>query len=230
MTALDLAASGLAAVWARENTREAIFDAMARKEVYGTSGTRLLVRVFAGWDFTAEDLERSDFAAQGYARGVPMGGDLKAAPAGKAPTFLIRALRDPDGANLDRVQVVKGWLDAKGKTHEKVYDVAWSRQTASRAARTGSCRRSATRSTSRTRPTRTRSARPYLAGALEGSRVRPEAARVLLRARDRDPDAALGRLRREVLQDRRCRRRCRHALAGARLHLADLVYAGLRLS
>jgi hypothetical protein len=126
MTALDLAASGLAAVWARENTREAIFDAMTRKEVYGTSGTRLLVRVFAGWDFTAKDLERSDFAAQGYARGVPMGGDLKAAPAGKAPTLLIRALRDPDGANLDRIQVVKGWLDAKGQAQEKVYDVAWS--------------------------------------------------------------------------------------------------------
>jgi hypothetical protein len=126
MTALDLAASGLAAVWARENTREAIFDAMARKEVYGTSGTRLLVRVFAGWDFTPKDLGRSDFAAQGYARGVPMGGDLKSAPAGKVPTFLVRALRDPDGANLDRIQIVKGWLDAKGQAQEKVYDVAWS--------------------------------------------------------------------------------------------------------
>ncbi len=126
MTALDLAASGLAAVWARENTREAIFDAMVRKEVYGTSGTRLLVRVFAGWDFAPKDLGRSDFAALGYARGVPMGGDLKSAPAGKVPTFLVRALRDPDGANLDRIQIVKGWLDATGKAHEKVYDVAWS--------------------------------------------------------------------------------------------------------
>jgi hypothetical protein len=86
------------------------------------------VRVFAGWDFTAKDLDRSDFAAQGYARGVPMGGDLKAAPAGKAPTILVRALRDPDGANLDRIQIVKGWLDAKGQAQEKVYDVAWSGQ------------------------------------------------------------------------------------------------------
>jgi hypothetical protein len=99
---------------------------MARKEVYATSGTRLLVRVFGGYDFTAKDLERSDFAEQGYKRGVPMGGDLKSAPAGKAPSFLVRAVRDADGANLDRIQVIKGWLDAAGKTHEKVYDVAWS--------------------------------------------------------------------------------------------------------
>ena len=119
-------ASGLAAVWANGNTREALWDAMARKEVYATTGTRLQVRVFAGFDFTAEDLERSDFAEQGYRRGVPMGGDLSHAPAGKAPTLLVRAVRDADGANLDRVQVVKGWLDAAGQTHETVYDVAWS--------------------------------------------------------------------------------------------------------
>jgi hypothetical protein len=122
----QISASGLAAVWARENTREALWDAMARKEVYATTGTRMTVRVFAGYDFTAKDLDRSDFAEQGYARGVPMGGDLKAAPAGRAPAFIIRAVRDPDGANLDRIQIVKGWLDAAGKTHEKVYDVAWS--------------------------------------------------------------------------------------------------------
>jgi hypothetical protein len=120
------AASGLAAVWARENTREALWDAMARKEVYATTGTRMRVRVFGGFDFTNGDLQRSDFAEFGYAKGVPMGGDLKSAPGGKAPGFLIRALRDPDGANLDRVQVVKGWMDAAGKLHEKVYDVAWS--------------------------------------------------------------------------------------------------------
>ena len=122
----QVSSSGLAAVWARENTREALWDAMARKEVYATTGTRMVVRVFGGFDFTAKDLARSDFAEQGYARGVPMGGDLKAAAAGKAPGFVIRAVRDPDGANLDRVQVVKGWLDATGKTHEKVYDVVWS--------------------------------------------------------------------------------------------------------
>jgi hypothetical protein len=124
--ARETSASGLAAVWARDNTREALWDAMARKEVYATTGTRLQVRVFGGFEFTAKDLERSDFAEQGYQRGVPMGGDLKAAPRGKIPTLLVRAMRDADGANLDRVQVIKGWLDAAGKTHEKVYDVAWS--------------------------------------------------------------------------------------------------------
>ena len=117
-------ASGLMAVWARENTRGDIFDAMLRKEVYATTGTRMRVRVFAGWSFGAEDLYASDFARVGYGKGVPMGGDLTKAPAGKAPSFLIRALRDPDGANLDRVQVIKGWLDASGETHERIYDVA----------------------------------------------------------------------------------------------------------
>jgi hypothetical protein len=126
LMATDLGASGLAAVWARENTRESIFDAMARKEVYATSGTRMAVRVFGGWDFQADEVERPDFARQGYARGVPMGGDLSAAPAGKAPRFMIRALRDPDNANLDRVQMIKGWLDAAGETHERIYDVAVS--------------------------------------------------------------------------------------------------------
>jgi hypothetical protein len=119
-------ASGLAAVWARENTRESIWDAMARKEVYATTGSRMSVRVFAGWDFKADEVERHDFAKQGYARGVPMGGDLKKAPGRKAPTLMIRALRDPDNANLDRVQIIKGWLDKKGKTHERIYDVACS--------------------------------------------------------------------------------------------------------
>ena len=119
-------AGGLAAAWARENTREALWDAFARKEVYATTGTRLRVRVFCGYEFTAQDLGRSDFASHGYVKGVPMGGDLKAAPAGKAPTLLVFAQRDPDGANLDRLQVVKGWLDAAGRTHEQVYDVAWS--------------------------------------------------------------------------------------------------------
>jgi len=125
----EQAASGLAAVWARGNTREALFDAMKRKETYGTTGTRPIVRVFGGWDFRADEVSRPDFAEQGYARGVPMGGDLRAPAggvAGKAPTFLVRAMRDPDGANLDRIQIVKGWQDEKGELHEKVYDVALS--------------------------------------------------------------------------------------------------------
>ena len=124
--AKQTAASGLAAVWARENTREAIWDAFARKEVFATTGTRLRVRVFGGFGFTKDDLDRSDFAANGYANGVPMGGDLAASDNGSAPTFLIRAMRDVDGANLDRVQMVKGWLNADGTLGEQVYDIAWS--------------------------------------------------------------------------------------------------------
>jgi len=119
-------ASGLAAVWARENTREAIWDAFRRREVYATTGTRIRVRLFAGWHFSENEVLRPDFAAQGYARGVPMGSELTAAPDGAAPTFMIRALRDPDGANLDRIQIVKGWLEADGSLKEKVYDVAWA--------------------------------------------------------------------------------------------------------
>ncbi len=119
-------ASGLAAVWARENTREALWDAMSRKEVFATTGTRLRVRVFAGFDFTEKDLAQADFAKYGYENGVPMGGDLKNAGAGQSPGFLVRVLRDPDGANLDRIQVIKGWLDAAGETHEKIYDIAVS--------------------------------------------------------------------------------------------------------
>ncbi len=119
-------ASGLTAVWARKNTRSEIFGAMKRKEVYATTGTRIRVRVFAGWDFEADEVTRHDFIAQGYRRGVPMGGDLRKAPEGKTPSFMIRALRDPDGANLDRVQIIKGWLDDKGETHERIYDVAVS--------------------------------------------------------------------------------------------------------
>ena len=118
--------AGLAAVWATENTREAIWDAMKRKEVYACTGTRISVRVFAGWDFVEEDVQRPDFAETGYRNGVPMGGDLRKAPKSKSPTLMVRALRDPDGANLDRIQIIKGWADKKGKTYEKVYDVAWS--------------------------------------------------------------------------------------------------------
>ena len=119
-------ASGLTAAWVRENTRGEIFGAMKRKEVYATTGTRIRVRLFAGWDFDANEVSSPDFIAQGYSRGVPMGGDLSKAPDGKAPSFMIRALRDPDGANLDRIQVIKGWVDSEGKTHERIYDVAVS--------------------------------------------------------------------------------------------------------
>jgi hypothetical protein len=119
-------ASGYAAVWATRNTRDALFDAMERRETYATTGPRMLVRFFGGWDFRASDARTRSPAAVGYARGVPMGGELREAPEGKSPTFLAAALKDPIGANLDRIQVVKGWLDEKGELHEKVYDVAWS--------------------------------------------------------------------------------------------------------
>ena len=125
--AAQTSASGLAGVWARENTREALWDAMARKEVFATTGTRLRVRVFGGFDFIADDLYRSDFAKHGYDKGVPMGGDLahRARRQGAGASW-SRRLRDPDGANLDRLQIIKGWLDAGGKTHERIWDVAVS--------------------------------------------------------------------------------------------------------
>jgi hypothetical protein len=122
----ELAASGYQGVWAFENTREAIFDAMERKETYATTGPRIAVRFFGGWEFTDNDLRSRAPAFIGYEKGVPMGGDLPSGMGDKAPTFMVYALKDPIGANLDRIQIIKGWLDKKGKTHEKVYDVVWS--------------------------------------------------------------------------------------------------------
>lgn len=121
----QVSASGYAAVWAAENTREALWDAMQRKETYATTGSRMIVRFFGGFDFEAADAQSRNPGAIGYGKGVPMGGDLTAAPEGKVPTFLVAALKDPLGANLDRYQIVKGWLDDEGETHEQVYDVAW---------------------------------------------------------------------------------------------------------
>lgn len=121
------AASGITAVWAQENTRESIYDAMARREVYATTGPRIRVRLFGGWDFPPDAVLARDLAEVGYTGGVPMGSDLRPRPADAgAPRFLVYAMRDPVGANLDRVQIVKGWVDANGQTQERVYDVAWS--------------------------------------------------------------------------------------------------------
>ncbi|PRY26899.1 uncharacterized protein DUF3604 [Aliiruegeria haliotis] len=123
----ELVASGYTGVWAEENSRKALWDAMARKETYATTGPRMMVRFFGGWDYSETDLRSRQPAFAGYERGVPMGGDLRAAPDGaEAPTFMVYALRDPVGANLDRIQIVKGWMDAAGDLHEAVYDVAWS--------------------------------------------------------------------------------------------------------
>jgi hypothetical protein len=122
-----MAAAGLAAVWAPENTREAIFAAFKRKEVYATSGPRIAVRFFGGWEFGELESDASNITDMGYGQGTPMGGDLSVKSEDKAqPEFLIQAIRDPVGANLDRVQVVKGWVDSAGQSQEKIYNVAWS--------------------------------------------------------------------------------------------------------
>ena len=120
----EVSASGYAAVWASDNTREAIFDAMKRRETYATTGPRMVVRFFGGWGFEPADANNRMPAAIGYGKGVPMGGDLSNAPAGQSPTFLVAALKDPIGANLDRIQIIKGWLDKDGEAQERIYDVA----------------------------------------------------------------------------------------------------------
>ncbi|MDX1335368.1 MAG: DUF3604 domain-containing protein [Gammaproteobacteria bacterium] len=123
----QMVSSGLAAVWATENTREAIFDAIERKEVYGTTGSRMMVRFFGGWEFSSQDINSRQPIFAGYSKGVPMGGTLSSKPKEvNAPTFMVYALRDPVGANLDRIQIVKGWMDKNGKLHEKVHNVTWS--------------------------------------------------------------------------------------------------------
>jgi hypothetical protein len=122
----DMVGSGLAAVWARENSRQALYDAMMRKETYATTGSRMLVRFFGGWEFTSQDASNRFPGDVGYSKGVPMGSDLPPAPdAGSAPTFLVAALKDPLSGNLDRIQIIKGWVDSQGKRQERVYDVAW---------------------------------------------------------------------------------------------------------
>ena len=121
-----LVASGYAAVWAKENTRAAIFDAIKRREVYATTGSRIKVRFFSGWEFDETDIHRPAMLDIAYGTGVPMGGDLTKAKRGQVPKFLVIAAMDADGARLDRIQIIKGWMDKEGKLQEKVYDVAWS--------------------------------------------------------------------------------------------------------
>ncbi len=122
----ELSAQALTAVWAEENTRAFIFEAFKRKEVYATTGPRMRVRFFGGWQFSKKQAGDPRMVTLGYTLGWPMGSNLKKAPEGKAPGFLMYAVKDPDGANLDRIQIIKGWVDADGNTHERIYDVAWS--------------------------------------------------------------------------------------------------------
>ncbi len=121
----EFSSGGLAGVWAKENTREAIYDAMLRRETFGTSGPMMRVRFFGSFEYAPDDVKKADFVRTAYAKGVPMGSDLKPG-SGKAPTFLVMAIKDPKSGNLDRIQIVKGWIDAAGKQHEKIYDVTWS--------------------------------------------------------------------------------------------------------
>ena len=122
----EVCAAGYAAVWAEENTRASIWDAMHRRETYATTGTRLVVRFFGGWEFDHGDAHTRNPAIAGYTKGVPMGADMPKRSGGTSPSFLVAALKDPIGANLDRIQIVKGWMDADEELHEKVFDVAWS--------------------------------------------------------------------------------------------------------
>ncbi|MEP5032241.1 MAG: DUF3604 domain-containing protein, partial [Parasphingorhabdus sp.] len=119
-----LTSSGYIGAWARANTREELFAAFKRKEVYATTGPRMAVRFFGGWDYQASDMEKSGYAGIGYAKGVPMGGVLTGK--GDAPRFMVTAMKDPNGANLDRAQVIKGWRSSDGKLHEKIYEVVFS--------------------------------------------------------------------------------------------------------
>ena len=133
----QLGASGYTGIWATENTRAALWDAMKRREVYGTTGPRITVRFFGGFDFKPEDALTREPGAVGYEKGVPMGADLRSAPSGRKPTFLVAALKDPLSGNLDRIQIIKGWLDANGKTQEKIYDVVWAQADKRKPGRDG---------------------------------------------------------------------------------------------
>jgi hypothetical protein len=217
-------ASGLTGVWARENTREELFDAMMRKEIFATTGTRMRVRLFAGWNFQPGDQLVPDFVGLGYAGGVPMGGRLTDAPDGAAPTFLVRAIRDPDWANLDRVQIIKGWIDADGTSQERVYDIAVSGERVIGAD--GRARDTVASTVDIATATFTNTiGAPMLDALLAGPGFRPGGAGLLLCSRARNPDTALDHLRRRAVWrpvvGRRSPGRTR-----PRLYVSCLVFAG----
>ena len=219
----EVGSSGYAAVWAKENTRASIWDAMQRKETYATTGPRMIVRFFGGWDFEAKDADNRLPAQIGYTKGVPMGGDLRAAPRGKSPTFLVAALKDPIGANLDRYQIIKGWLDKDGNAARE--DL---RRRVVGRPQAGQRRQASVGRQHRGRGERDLDQHDRRARAdhgVEGPGLRPEPARLLLRTGDRDSDPALDRLRRQTIRGQAAAGH-RHDHHRARLHLADLVHAG----
>ena len=216
---------GATGVWAPENTREAIFDGIKRKETFGTSGPLIRVRFFGGWDFDKGLVSDKDFVKKAYEGGVPMGGDLPKKPAkAKAPTFAVWALKDPDSGNLDRVQIIKGWYDKRGYGFQKIYDVAWS-DDRKPDPKTGKLPPVGNTVDVKKATYTNDIGDTQLSAGLDRSGLRSVAARRLLRARDRDPDAAL--------VDLRCGEAGRGAAEGGRGHhpgtcldVADLVHAG----
>ena len=226
-----LSVSGLGGVWAEENTRESIFAAMQRKETFGTSGPRIKVRLFGGWNFDPDVLKQKDWVKAGYANGVPMGGEL-AAPKGKALTFVVWAVKDPDEANLDRIQIVKGWTKS-GQIFEKVYDVRMVGQSEAHARSDSECslwRQRHDAATGRQygrhqeRELHEHDRRRGIENRVDGPGLRSEPARLLLRAGAADPDPALDHLRRQDPGRSAPEQRAGDA-PGARLDLADLVHA-----
>ena len=215
-------ASGYAAVWATDNTRAALWDAMKRKETYATTGPRMTVRFFGGWDFAEGDAEASDIAKAGYDKGVPMGGDLRPRRPARSPTFLVAAMKDPEGGNLDRIQIIKGWVDAQGARQEKVYDVAWS---GDRKPGADGKLPAVGNTVDLTTATYTNTiGAPELSALWKDPEFDRGPASRVLRARARDPDAALDRVRRRPLQGQDAEGSADDD-AGARLHVADLVHA-----
>ena len=225
------ATAGLGGVWAEENTREAIFAAMQRKETFGTSGVRIKVRLFGGWDFAPHALQKKDWVKTGYANGVPMGGELPAAKS-KAPTFIVWAVKDPDDANLDRIQIVKGWT-RNGQIFEKIYNVAWSNRKAQSAGRISDAlvRRGEAElpAVGNTVDVKKRDIHELHRGrrvedGLDGPGLRPEPIRVLLRAGAANPDTALDHVRRETA---RCPAAGQDSCdgSGPGVDFADLVFA-----
>ncbi len=231
MTMDKLSTSGLGGVWAEENTREAIFAAMQRKETFGTSGVRIKVRFFGGWDFAPNVLQSKDWVKTGYANGVPMGGDLPAAKS-KAPTFIVWAVKDPDDANLDRIQIVKGWT-RNGQIFEKIYDVAWSNRKAKGGGPISDARVRSGQAELPPVGTYRRHQERVVHQHHRGSRaedcvdrpgLRPRPIRFLLRTGAADPDAALDDVRREEARRPAAQQHPRDG-SGSRVDFADLVLA-----